>query len=71
MDGGIGYDKEARYGGSGVLVARMAWLTLRDCVNRMTVVSDKTAANMVIDYLTTAAVNERMNSFGLRARRIM
>ena len=37
----------------------------------MMVVSDNTATNMVLDYLTTDAVNERMNSLGFKATRIM
>lgn len=46
-------------------------LTLRDCVNLMMIVSDNTATNMVLDYLTTDAVNSRMNSLGFKATRIM
>ena len=65
--------KAARYGGSGVLpeLSDGLRLTLRDCVNLMMVVSDNTATNMVLDYLTTDAVNERMNSLGFKATRIM
>src|SRR5882672_2910561 len=65
--------KAARYGGSGVLpeLADGLRLTLRDCVNLMMVVSDNTAANMVLDYLTTDAVNARMNSLGFKSTRIM
>jgi beta-lactamase class A len=65
--------KAARYGGSGVLpeLADGLRLTLRDCVNLMMVVSDNTATNMVLDYLTTDAVNERMNSLGFKGTRIM
>ena len=65
--------KSARYGGSGVLpeVADGLRLTLRDCVNLMMVVSDNTATNMVLDYLTTDAVNSRMNSLGFKDTRIM
>jgi beta-lactamase class A len=37
----------------------------------MMVVSDNTATNMVLDYLSTDAVNERMNSLGFKATRIM
>ena len=33
--------------------------------------SDNTATNMVLDYLTTDAVNERMNSLGFKDTRIM
>ena len=65
--------KSARYGGSGVLpeLADGLRLTLRDCINLMMVVSDNTATNMVLDYLTTDAVNSRMNSLGFKDTRIM
>jgi len=65
--------KAARYGGSGVLpeLSDGLRLTLRDCVNLMMAVSDNTATNMVLDHLTTDAVNERMNSLGFKATRIM
>lgn len=65
--------KAARYGGSGVLpeLADGLRLTLRDCVNLMMLVSDNTATNMVLDYLTTDAVNSRMNSLGFKDTRIM
>jgi beta-lactamase class A len=65
--------KAARYGGSGVLpeLADGLRLTLRDCVNLMMVVSDNTATNMVLDYLTTDAVNLRMNTLGFKNTRIM
>ncbi|MDX6530142.1 MAG: beta-lactamase class [Blastocatellia bacterium] len=65
--------KAARYGGSGVLpeLADGLRLTLRDCVNLMMVVSDNTATNMVLDYLTTDAVNSRMSTLGFKDTRIM
>jgi beta-lactamase class A len=65
--------KAARYGGSGVLpeLADGLRLTLRDCVNLMMMVSDNTATNMVLDYLTTDAVNARMNTLGFKSTRIM
>lgn len=65
--------KAARYGGSGVLpeLGDGLRLTLRDCVNLMMVVSDNTATNMVLDYLTTDSVNARMNSLGFKDTRIM
>lgn len=65
--------KAARYGGSGVLpeLADGLRLTLRDCVNLMMTVSDNTATNMVLDYLTTDAVNARMNTLGFKNTRIM
>jgi len=65
--------KAARYGGSGVLpeLGDGLRLTLRDCVNLMMVVSDNTATNMVLDYLTTDAVNARMSALGYKDTRIM
>ncbi|MEK6335305.1 MAG: serine hydrolase [Acidobacteriota bacterium] len=65
--------KAARYGGSGVLpeLGDGLKLTLRDCVNLMMVVSDNTATNMVLDYLTTDSVNERMKALGFRDTRLM
>jgi beta-lactamase class A len=65
--------KAARYAGSGVLpeLADGLRLTLRDCVNLMMLISDNTATNMVLDYLTTDAVNTRMNSLGFKSTRIM
>jgi beta-lactamase class A len=65
--------KAARYGGSGVLpeLGDGLRLTLRDCVNLMMTVSDNTATNMVLDYLTTDAVNARMSTLGFKSTRIM
>src|SRR5207245_556093 len=65
--------KAARYGGSGVLpeVADGLRLRLRDCVNLMMVASDNTATNLVLDDLTTDAVNARMDSLGFKQTRIM
>ena len=65
--------KAARYGGSGVLpeLGDGLRLTLRDCINLMMVVSDNTATNMVLDYLTTDSVNARMSSLGFKDTRIM
>jgi beta-lactamase class A len=65
--------KAARYAGSGVLpeLADGLRLTLRDCVNLMMLISDNTATNMVLDSLTTDAVNARMNSLGFKSTHIM
>jgi len=65
--------KAARYSGSGVLpeLADGLRLTLRDCVNLMMAVSDNTATNLVLDYVTTDAVNARMESLGFRQIRIL
>jgi hypothetical protein len=65
--------KAARYGGSGVLneLTDGLRLSLRDAVTLMMELSDNTATNMVLDRLTTDAVNERMESLGLKQTRIM
>ena len=65
--------KAARYGGSGILpeLSDGLRLTLQDAVRLMMVLSDNTATNMVLDHLTTDAVNERMNALGFKATRIM
>lgn len=65
--------KAARYSGSGILpeLGDGLRLTLRDCVNLMMLISDNTATNMVLDYLTTDAVNARMDSLGFKQTRIM
>ena len=71
--------KAARYSGSGILpeLGDGLRLTLQDCVRLMMTLSDNTATNMVLDYLSTNtapgtdAVNDRMNSLGFRATRIM
>jgi beta-lactamase class A len=65
--------KAARYAGSGVLqdLTDGLRLNLRDAVTLMMTVSDNTATNMVLDYLTTDAVNARMESLGFKQTRIM
>ncbi|HEX8146764.1 MAG TPA: serine hydrolase [Pyrinomonadaceae bacterium] len=65
--------REARYAGSGVLqdLTDGLRLTLRDAVTLMMTVSDNTATNMVLDHLSTDAVNARMESLGFRQTRIM
>jgi beta-lactamase class A len=65
--------KTARYGGSGILpeLGDGLRLTLRDCLRLMMTLSDNTATNMVLDYLTTDAVNARMESLGFKHTRIM
>jgi beta-lactamase class A len=66
-------DKSVRYSGSGVLqdLGDGLRLTLRDAVTLMMTVSDNTATNMVLDHLTTDAVNRRMESLGFTETRIM
>ncbi|MBV9923803.1 MAG: serine hydrolase [Acidobacteria bacterium] len=65
--------KAARYAGSGVLneLTDGLRLSLRDAVTLMMELSDNTATNMVLDYLSTDAVNARMESLGFRQTRIM
>ena len=71
--------KAARYSGSGILpeLGDGLRLTLQDAARLMMTLSDNTATNMVLDYLSskdglgTDAVNERMNSLGFKATRIM
>ncbi|HEX7313657.1 MAG TPA: serine hydrolase [Pyrinomonadaceae bacterium] len=65
--------KAARYAGSGVLNELTDGLrvTLRDAVTLMMELSDNTATNMVLDHLTTDAVNARMESLGFTQTRIM
>jgi beta-lactamase class A len=66
-------DKSVRYAGSGVLqdLSDGLRLPLRDAVTLMMTVSDNTATNMVLGYLSTDAVNARMQSLGLTQTRIM
>jgi beta-lactamase class A len=66
-------DKSVRYAGSGVLqdMTDGLHLSLRDAVTLMMSVSDNTATNMVLGQLTADAVNERMDSLGLKQTRIM
>src|SRR2546423_2104644 len=65
--------KAARYSGSGILpeLSDGLRLSLQDCVRLMMTLSDNTATNMVLDYLSTDAVNARMNSLGFKYTRIM
>jgi len=65
--------KAARYSGSGILpeMSDGLRLSLQDCVRLMMLLSDNTATNMVLDYLGTDSVNERMNSLGFKSTRLM
>ena len=56
--------KEKKISGSGILneLSDGLRLTLRDAVNLMMILSDNTATNLVLDVLTTDAVNARMES---------
>ncbi|RPJ56751.1 MAG: serine hydrolase [Acidobacteria bacterium] len=59
--------------GSGVLqeLSDGLQLGLRDAVTLMIVLSDNTATNLVLDVLTTDAVNARMEGLGLTQTRIL
>lgn len=59
--------KEKRIGGSGILgeFSDDTKIDLRTAVNLMIVVSDNTATNLVLDRVTSDAVNARMESLGL------
>jgi beta-lactamase class A len=65
--------KAARYSGSGILpeMSDGLRLSLQDCIRLMMLLSDNTATNMVLDYLGTDSVNERMNSLGFKSTRLM
>jgi len=65
--------KEKKVSGSGILteLSDGLRLTLRDAVNLMMILSDNTATNLVLDVLTTDAVNARMESLGFKQIKIM
>jgi beta-lactamase class A len=65
--------KEKKVGGSGILneLSDNLHLTLRDAVNLMMILSDNSATNLVLDVLTTDAVNARMESLGFKNIKIM
>ncbi len=65
--------KEKKVSGSGILkeLSDGLQITLRDGVNLMMLVSDNTATNMVLDVLTTDAVNARMESLGFKQIKIL
>jgi beta-lactamase class A len=64
--------KEKKVSGSGILIELSDGLrlTLRDAVNLMMILSDNTATNLVLDVLTTDAVNARMESLGFKQIKI-
>ena len=65
--------KEKKVSGSGILneLSDGLRLTLRDAVNLMMILSDNTATNLVLDVLTTDAVNARVESLGFKQIKIM
>ena len=64
--------KEKKVSGSGILaeLSEGLKLTLRDAVNLMMILSDNTATNLVLDVLSTDAVNARMESLGFKQIKI-
>jgi beta-lactamase class A len=64
--------KEKKVSGSGILaeLSDNLHLTLRDAVKLMMILSDNTATNLVLDVLTTDAVNARMESLGFKQIKI-
>ena len=62
-----------KVGGAGVLAGMTAGLklSLHDLAYLMTVISDNTATNTLIEYLGVAPVNERMRNFGLTETRLL
>jgi beta-lactamase class A len=66
-------EKPKKVGGSGILqeLSDGLHLTLRDAVNLMMLVSDNTATNLVLDVLTTDAVNARMEALGFKNIKIL
>jgi len=65
--------KGKKVSGSGILkeLSEGLQLSLRDGVNLMMLVSDNTATNLVLDVLTTDAVNARMESLGFKNIKIL
>jgi beta-lactamase class A len=65
--------KKKKVSGSGILqeLSDGLHITLRDGVHLMMLVSDNTATNLVLDVLTTDAVNARMESLGLKNIKIL
>jgi beta-lactamase class A len=65
--------KEKKVSGSGILgeLSDGLRLTFRDGVNLMMLLSDNTATNLVLDVLTTDAVNARMESLGFKQIKIL
>jgi len=65
--------KEKKVGGSGILqeFSDGLRLTFRDGVSMMMIMSDNTATNLVIDVLTSDAINARMESLGIKETRLM
>ncbi len=63
--------KEKKVGGAGILseFGDGLRLTLRDAVHLMIMLSDNTATNLVLDHITTDAVNDKLELFGFKVTR--
>ena len=63
--------KEKKFGGSGVLseFSDGSKVDLKTLTNLMITVSDNTATNLILDAVTSDAVNARMDAFGLKQTR--
>jgi beta-lactamase class A len=63
--------KEKKVSGAGILpdFGDGLRLTLRDAVHLMIMLSDNTATNLVLDHVTADAVNDKLESFGLKLTR--
>ena len=63
--------KEKKFGGSGVLgeFTDGSKIDLKTATNLMIVVSDNSATNLILDSITTDAVNVRMDALGLKQTR--
>lgn len=68
----ISLKSEDKVGGSGVLkqMSDGSQYSLLDLCTLMMIISDNTATNMVLDYISLQGVNERMHSLGLEHTRI-
>ena len=74
LDAKLTLKKDDKVPGSGILTGHFsdgATFPLKDAVRLMIVFSDNTATNLVLDVLTTDAVNARMESLGFKQIKIM
>ena len=65
--------KEKKVSGAGILpeFGDGLRLTLRDAVHLMITLSDNTATNLVLDHVTTDAVNDKLELFGFKVTRCL
>ncbi len=69
LDGFLTVSKEKRVGGAGILqeLRPEIAMTVRELVTLMIILSDNTATNLLIELVGMEAVNQRMQSLGLRS----